>query len=398
MALGPESQLSSVAHWLLCDGWRIPETDILVESVVERLLLAGIPLQRLGVFLLVLHPEVLGVSYIWQGAGSPVVHQQIPRGFEHTDDFRLSPLTGIFAGTSAEVHQRIDAIAEDHPYPIYRAMRRQGISDYLCLPLEFSDSRHAISFSTVDPRGFSSEQVREMRDTVLVLQRILEAHNMRRIADVLLSTYVGTQAGPRILHGQITRGSSESIRAVIWLSDLRGFTPLSDQLPRDQLIERLNTYFDCVVPPIQRSGGEVLKFMGDAVLGMWRIDAGDDADVTERALGAATEISGRIALVNAQASGEGQPHLRFGAALHVGEVMYGNIGAYNRLDFTVIGPAVNLASRIEKLSKRVGHSILASADFAARCGVPLASLGSHALDGIAEAQEVFRVEVSGPGV
>ena len=385
--------LTDISKWLIVDGWQLTDTSTLVDAVAERLAAAGVPLHRMGVFFIALHPELLGDSYIWRGPGQGVDRQGVPHGFEKTDDFRLSPLIEIFNGSSDVVRRRIDEVPEDHPYPFYRMVRKQGVTDYLCLPIRFSDGqRHAISFSTKADDGFSSEQLHEMQSMVTVLERILETHTMRQIAHVLLRTYVGTQAGTRILDGQITRGSSESIRAVIWLSDLRGFTPMSDLLPREVLIDSLNTYFDCVVQPIQSSGGEVLKFIGDAVLGIWRIDDYREApNIAHRALAAAGDALLRLEQANATFASGARPQLKFGAALHAGDVMYGNIGTSSRLDFTVIGPAVNLVSRVEQMTKVLGHPILASSTFANLCPTPLVSLGYHQLAGISVPQEIFRV-------
>jgi adenylate cyclase len=201
----------------------------------------------------------------------------------------------------------------------------------------------------------------------------------------MLDTYVGGQAGARILGGHVRRGDVEAIRAAIWLSDMRGFTARADR------------YFDCQVPILRAHGGEVLKFMGDGLLAIFPIDAtgvhagkSDRAIVCNQALAAAREVEAEVAA--ADWGGQEAPGgVKFGVALHVGEVLYGNVGSSNRLDFTCIGPAVNLAARIEALSGEIGRTILASAEFAEACGAEMMPLGSFALKGVAVEQAVYGV-------
>jgi adenylate cyclase len=203
-----------------------------------------------------------------------------------------------------------------------------------------------------------------------------------------LTTYVGRNAGERVLAGHIRRGDTETIHAAIWLSDMRGFTALADTLPPQQLVDLLNRYFDCQVPAIEEHGGEVLKYMGDGLLAIFPI--GGEAHfqtICAAALAAGKAARDNIAALN---KGEDGPALRFGLALHVGDVLFGNIGSGNRLDFTTIGPAVNLAARIEKLAGRLGRTILASEDFVDHCGDDgLQPVGRFAVAGFAAEQMVF---------
>jgi adenylate cyclase len=207
----------------------------------------------------------------------------------------------------------------------------------------------------------------------------------------LLNAYVGHQAGERMLDGRIRRGDVEEIRAAVWLSDMRGFTALADSMPPRELIDLLNRYFDCQVPAIVEHGGEVLKFIGDGLLAIFPIVAGegDAAAVCRHAVAAAREARLKVAALAAGAASANFSGLRFGLALHVGEVLYGNIGGGNRLDFTCIGPAVNLAARLEKLAGRLGRAIVASGEFALRCPDEFAAIGEFALHGFAATQPAF---------
>jgi adenylate cyclase len=216
------------------------------------------------------------------------------------------------------------------------------------------------------------------------LARVAEVRALRRTASTLLDTYVGHDAGERILAGRIRRGDIEEIHAAIWLSDMRGFTALADSLPPRVMIDLLNRYFDCQVPVILDHGAEVLKFMGDGLLAIFTI-ADDETEVCKRAISATRRVQANIAALARSA----MPGLRFGLALHIGDVLYGNIGSGNRLDFTCIGPAVNCAARIEKLTSQLGRAVLASGEFARCCPDEFTALGEFNLAGFSAPQLIF---------
>ena len=252
---------------------------------------------------------------------------------------------------------------------------------------------HAVSWTTTRPGGFTDADMAALEAVRVALSRLSEIYALRRTAVSLLDTYVGHRSGERILRGQIRRGDIETINAVIWMSDMRGFTQLSNTRPGREVVDRLNAYFDCVVPAIEAQGGEVLKFIGDGVLAIFPIGEGqaDLADCCRAALEAA-----RQAQADASAHNDGMAHadlpaLRFRLVLHVGEVLYGNIGGAQRLDFTVIGPAVNLAARLEALAGRLDRDLVVSADFAAACPVATEEIGRFPIRGFAEPQAVFTI-------
>jgi adenylate cyclase len=264
-----------------------------------------------------------------------------------------------------------------------------GATDYVAFPLPFTDGTiHVATWATREPGGFTPQQFADLESVIAPLTRVAEIRALRRTATNLLNTYVGHQAGERILAGKIRRGFVEEIRAAIWLSDMRSFTPLSERLPPQDLVDLLNRYFDCQVPTIQEHGGEVLKFMGDGLLAIFPLPHEIDAAcrVCRRALASARESQ---TLVRALEAPVGFEAIRFGLALHVGQVLYGNIGGGNRLDFTCIGPAVNLAARLEKTAPRLGQTIVASAEFAAHVPDEFTRLGECTVAGFAEPQAVF---------
>jgi adenylate cyclase len=287
------------------------------------------------------------------------------------------------------IHRRIEAPDCPKDYEIVEEMRAEGVTDYLIQPLPFTNGDvHAISWTTLRPGGFGDTDIAALEAIRLPLARLAEIYALRRIATTLLSTYVGRDAGERILQGRIRRGDIERIHAVILLSDLRDFTTSSDLLPGEAVIRLLNGYFDCLVPAIDTHGGEVLKFVGDGLLGIFPV-ADDPAAACRAALAAAGDARATLAQTNAERAETGEPRLRYGLALHLGDVLYGNIGSAGRLDFTTIGPAVNLTARLETLARDLGRDLVASAAFAGHCPESLTSLGAFRLRGFREPQEVF---------
>jgi adenylate cyclase len=322
---------------------------------------------------------------------------EAPHEMIETAYFRDSPIAHVFT-TGQELRRRLCDPACPLDFPVLREFRAEGVTDYIATPLVFTDGAvHAATWTTRREGGFTVEQANGIEAIVRPLARVAEVRALRRIAVNLLDTYVGHHAGARVLSGHIRRGDTATIDAAIWLSDMRGFTALADHLPPGDLIGLLNRYFDCQVPTILDHGGEVLNFMGDGLLAIFRIapDAADTGDVCGRALDAALATRASIAALRRDEGANATGDIGFGLALHLGSVMYGNIGGGDRLDFTCIGPAVNTAARMEKLAGRLGRSILASDDFAGRCGKALVAVGEFHLDGIAAPQTVFGLREEG---
>ena len=262
----------------------------------------------------------------------------------------------------------------------------------------FADGRiHAITLATDRLGGFTTAELRTIAEMLPVLARLMEMHALRRTAETVLETYLGHLTGERVLEGLIHRGEGEDIHAVVWLCDLRGSTALADRLPRSAFLELLNDYFECMAGGVIAHGGEVLKFIGDAMLGIFPIGAiteypelcPEHARACADAIGAAREAMRRMADLNRRRAERRQPPLRFGIALHLGDVMYGNVGAPARLDFTVIGPAVNEAARLAAMCKVLERPVILSATFARVLPEHLVSLGFHALRGIRQPHELF---------
>jgi len=282
------AELQKIIDWLI-DGARSASPLQMMADVCERLVEAGLPLWRVGVFVRTLHPDIFGRNFIWR-QGAEVVTGTAGFDVVDTPEFANNPLAIVF-GEAREVRCRLDDPASKR-FPFLDEMRAEGVTDYIALPLAFIDgSDHASSWTTKQPGGFSDGELAALRRIVVPLSRIIEIVNLRRTASNLLDTYVGNRAGERILGGQIRRGHTDTMRAAIWLSDLRGFTALSDRLPAETVVDILNQYFDCQVSSIRTHGGEVLKFMGDGLLAVFAVaeQDGDIQHVCARVLHAARD-------------------------------------------------------------------------------------------------------------
>lgn len=382
---GPAS--ARIAAWLLGEAPRLASDRETVEGLARALAREGCRVARINIGVPLLHPQVWSSRWLWQD-GREVVEEHFSLTREDFARFQASPMKSIYEG-GPPIRCRLVELRIGPDYPVLDDLRRDGMTDYLALGLPFSDgSAKGITYATDRPGGFAERDLALLHALVPALASTLEIRTLRRTALTLLETYVGREAGRRVLAGMIRRGMGETIGAVIWLSDLRGFAEMSERLARDDLIGMLNDHFGVVCGAVEAEGGEVLKLIGDALLAIFPV-AGDPAPACRRALEAARRAEAGMAEVNALRASRGQPPLAYGLALHLGDVMYGNIGGERRLDFTVIGPAVNLASRIGALSGELGRATLLSEDFARASGLPCVPLGAFRLKGLAAPQAVF---------
>ena len=382
------SELQKLIDWLIDGGRSATSPSRFMAECCERMVAAGLPLWRVGVFVRTLHPDIYGRNFIWK-PGAEVEVGSVDYKILESPDFHSSPLIIVFQ-QGLEVRARADD-PQSARFPIVNELRAEGVTDYIAMPLFFTDgTTHASSWTTKQPGGFTDEQLAALHALITPLSRVIEIINWRRMAASLLDTYVGNRAGEKILGGQIRRGHTATMNAAIWLSDLRGFTALSDRLPAETVVDILNHYFDCQVAAIRGHGGEVLKYMGDGLLAVFPIDeyVGDSQQVCGQVLEAARESRDSVEALH-YPIGEAVERFRFGVALHVGNVLYGNIGGGNRLDFTCIGPAVNLAARLEKIAGRLGRTVVASEGFAGICRGGWSDLGEFPIAGFSKAERVY---------
>jgi adenylate cyclase len=369
----------ALVEWLIDGARECPDPQDVLVTLSEGLVAAGVPLARAAVFVLTLHPLVAGRRLEWR-PGQPVDIGELKHEVMATPGFTDSPVAYIYENKK-ELRRRLGRADCPMDFPIFQGMRDEGITDYLGLPLRFTSEVSALVCATTAPDGFAEAHIDAIRSIVGPLARVAEIRALQRTAAVLLDTYVGHKTGDRVRAGSIRRGDTEAIRAAIWLSDMRGFTALADREQPEAVVNVLNRYFDCQVPAISAHGGEVLKYIGDGVLAIFPVtEAVDPNTACAEALAAARDARAEIAKVAG---------LRFGLALHLGEVLYGNIGSGDRLDFTCIGPAVNLAARLEKIAAQAGRAVIASAEFARHCGADLSPLGNFTLAGFHEQQPAF---------
>ena len=386
------SDVRLAIDWLMSGCPSAPTPQQVLAELCDRLVHSGIPLSSVTVFVQTLHPNVMGRSFIWR-VGSDVEVTEISFNDLKNPEIRNSPAAQVCERGVALRLRRKD-IDGSFNSSVIHALRSEKLTDFLATPLVFSNGEiHVATWATQQPGGFAGNEIRALKSVIAPLTRIAEVHALRRTATNLLDTYVGHNTGERILAGQIRRGHTETVYAAIWLSDMRGFTAFADRLPRQTLVDLLNRYFDCQVPAITRRGGEVLKFMGDGLLAVFPIIGSDGSmrTVCNNAFAAAREVRTQVAAIAESTDFADLDPVRLGLALHVGDVLYGNVGGENRLDFTCIGPAVNLASRLEGLTGKLGRSIVVSAEFAHYCDAELIPVGEFKLAGLVKPEMVFGV-------
>ncbi len=388
-----QSRAAPLRDWLMdarLRGLRAPE---LFGEFCTALRAAGLPMARVTLHMPQLHPLLLARTLHWDSDENTAIEIDREHGVELTAGYLNSPLRVVYEDGKV-IRRKLEDPDCPLDYPILDDLRCEGFSDYLIEPLPFSTQRmNAISFASRAPGGFSDLDIATLRRTLPVFGAVIEIRHVYRTSAQLMETYLGHRSGQRVLSGTIKRGDGEVTNAVLWSCDLRDFTQLSETRPLPEVIDSLNAYFEIVGDAIEEQEGEILKFIGDGVLAIFPIV--DDAPeiACYQALGAARRTLDELEKRNAIWAAQNKPALRCGIALHRGDVMYGNIGTRSRLDFTVIGPAVNLVSRIEPLSRDLDPPLVLSLAFVECSGLEARSLGTHALKGIADAQEVFTLAV-----
>lgn len=371
------------------DGRLLTTPVEFVAQLMDRVVETGLPIWRFYIGLQLIHPQLQAMGFMWRRGESV---QAIARGYgiQFTPAYIGSPMQEA-REQARPVRYRLAEIDESN-HEVLHEIRAAGGTDYYALPMRISHGRPmpVVTFATDHEGGFSSADIDDMHRLVDMIGAVTEMHIEHSIADTVANTYLGRQVGQRILNGAIRRGDGEEIRAVLWFSDLRDFTGLNERLQPGEVLELLNNYFQLVGNALAAHGGEILKFIGDGVMAYFPAeDALFLPMVTTSALNAARQAIDDIAAANeARAAGGAQP-MRFGIGLHVGTVTFGNVGTEDRLDFTVIGSAVNRTSRLEGLTKALGVQVCASADFNENCPRPMKSLGTHRLRGVPKPVEIF---------
>ncbi|GGB58554.1 adenylate cyclase [Roseibium aquae] len=389
MALEAPLVSAAIVQWLYGDALAYDDSLSLIEDLAHRLRAGGIPVDRATTAIMLLHPNVRAEAAVWTSDGLRELRRYLES--EYVDEsYENSPFKVVHTERRT-VRCRIPPVPEEPEFGVIDDLRQQGFTDYAALPLPFSDgSVKAVTFATKAADGFSASQIAVFESILRPLATVCELKTLQRTAQTLLDTYVGERAGGRVLNGTIKRGEGEWISAVVSFADLRGFTKLSNTLPADKLILFLNKYFGAMTEAVEAHGGEVLKFIGDEVMAIFPYETeAEAADAARRALTAARDTNNRIAEINVANTCSYTPDMSVGIALHAGNVFFGNVGGESRLDFTVVGPVVNLSARIAELAKDLNLNILVSEAVAEIMGCRGGLYGTYEVKGFDEPVSVY---------
>ncbi|MBG6147944.1 adenylate cyclase [Labrenzia sp. EL_142] len=352
---------ADVVQWLYSDASYLNDTLEIVSEMAARLRDGNVPVDRATTGIWVVHPNVRAEASVWASDGTKELRLYTADN-SSDEDYQSSPIQRVHQ-TNQAVRVRISERPEEaEEFPVAIDLREEGYTDYIALPMPFSDgSVKVASFATKAPSGFRSGHISVFESLIRPLALVCELKTLRRTAETVLDTYVGPRAGSKVLDGTTRRGQGEWIKAVVSFADIRGFTRLSNTLPADMIVNFLNKYFGAMTAAVEAHGGEVLKFIGDEVMAIFPYETEEEArDAARRALLAARDTLGRIDEINRSNKCAQTPDLSVGIALHAGDVFYGNVGSETRLDFTVVGPVVNLAARIAELAKDLHREVLVS--------------------------------------
>lgn len=389
----PEDPVSAF-DWLVSGVARKGGMVELLDGTMARIVAAGIPIDRATLHMGTLHPQLIGFAAMWLPDHGVCEEVRVNAHVQETDTYLKSPLrSAIEEGKSLRLRPQDDSVKQ---FPMVEMLAVASFTDYWVVALPHAQNLfNVVAVSTRAPGGFSDEHIEAMTALFPVFALNLEIVALTQIAENVVAAYLGERSGTRVLAGEIKRGSGEMIDAIVWVSDMRGFTSLSDRIPEPDMIRLLDAYFEGLVRAVHQHGGEVLKFMGDGMLAIFPIGpTASPAEAASQALAAARAgLASMNALNNAEEDslaipGEWRP-IDMGIALHRGSVFYGNIGAHDRLDFTVTGPAVNLAARVEPLAKETGRRLLITEAVAKLLDEPLEPLGAFSFRGVAEPVAVF---------
>lgn len=398
-----EADIVEIETWLDTQGLCGTSETALVNGFCERCIAAGIKLERANAFVDTLHPIYEGRVFLWRRDGEiekPIIEYGSSQSGESAENWQNSTFFHLLQIGADELRQRLEIIET----PAFRhlvTLRDEGCTDYLALIHHFSregsigemDCFYS-SWTTDDPHGFEDSDITALRRLTRGLALAIKCASLTRIVRTLADVYLGRDAAQRVLAGRINRGAAERIEAVLWYSDLRDYTRISDAAAPDAIIPMLNDYAEAVISSIQEAGGDVLKLIGDGTLAIFT--HGESATACTAALKAQKALRKRLIGLNQTREAAGQPTTKVYLGLHIGEVFYGNIGSDTRLDFTVVGPAVNEVSRIASMCRSVDQDILISESFAAALPAELRAklvcVGRFALRGVGRAQELFTID------
>lgn len=400
-----KAEMSRVAAWVVQRGLVGMAEAELLRGFCEECCQAGLPLSIAVAVMDTLHPVYEGRAFLWRADGaeeSPLIEYGSTAEGEAADNWHKTVFYHLLTTGADELRRRIGG-NDPADFETLQEMKEEGETDYIAFLHRFAKDMvigemdcFYSHWTTRRPEGFSDADLEALRRLVPSLALAIKCGALARIAGTLVEVYLGRDAGQRVLSGRISRGVAEQINTVLWFSDLRRYTTIADNIRPDAIIPLLNDYAEAVISSIREAGGDVLKLIGDGVLAVFNMD--DPAEACRSALRAEANLRTRIEALNASRTAKRDPVTNVYLGLHIGDVFFGNIGSDERLDFTVVGPAVNEVSRIASMCRSVDRLIVVSAEFAAATPQPerqnLVSVGRYALRGVARAQELFTLDPS----
>ncbi|MBA1158382.1 adenylate/guanylate cyclase domain-containing protein [Microvirga sp. Marseille-Q2068] len=380
------ARVIALRDWLITAAGQMEDSNEVLSGFLNRLIELGLPVDRAVSAIETLHSEYAGIGRFWTREEGTVV-RYLPHGDRRETVYQASPFAHV--NRTREWLVLDLSTTPDDLFPIIPELKEAGYRHYVTIPIRFtSGAENAISFATRTPQGFGLRELTILRMVIPSFSLVTELRATSNRLDEVLRIYVGDDPHKAILSGAIQRGQVTRIRSAILFADMRDYTHISSTLSPESAVDLLNNYFDCLVPPIEDEGGEVLKYLGDGLLAIVRDKGDDTGGAAQSALTAATKALRRIEAANNE--GRFPVPIHVGLALHHGDAAYGNVGSGQRLDFTVIGRDVNLASRIAELNKRLGEPLLMSKPFVEHLWGNPSPLGAHEVEGFAEAIEVYK--------
>lgn len=390
VATGNMDTFAEIEIWLLEGASAERQMIDLLVKLIRRMKAAGSSVDRLTLHIGTLHPQLVGFAWVWNIDDGFCDEVRVADAAIDSDAYKLNPLQRIVE-TGETIRRAPNEPSAQAEFPIMIELASAGMTDYLAIPLSGLDTRNVITIATKMAGGFAEAEIDSLTRLFKLFALHVQRHSELKISENALGAYLGYGAAAKVLEGAIKRGAGDSIRAVIWVSDLRNFTKMSDVLAPAEMLVLLNAYFEAMASAVAAHGGETLKFIGDGMLAVFPVTVGV-AEASRAAVSAAKEAIASLETSNrtirAVSDAGARPELRAGIVLHEGEVFFGNVGAPDRLDFTVIGAAVNEACRVEALTKTIGRDLLMTEAVAGHVA-DVEHLGEHQLRGVSARMSVY---------
>ncbi|WP_274626728.1 adenylate/guanylate cyclase domain-containing protein [Arvimicrobium flavum] len=392
--------MDKVADWLMRSALAGDALEAMIQGFCERLAAAGVPVVRVHLSFSMLHPLYDALSFTWRRGEAIEIEGLRKKDGLPPERFLRSPYFHLLSNKLEHLRRRIDPEGPSE-FPIFEDLRAWGVTDYLAFVHSFGGEQRGMlgSWSTDSPQGFSESTLAALLRIQSPLAVAAKMAVLNKLADNMLTTYVGGDAGKRVLRGQVKRGDGDTIRAALVMADMRGSTRLAETVGRESYIDTLNAFFDAIAAPFNRNGGQILSFLGDGFLAVYPCERhrAPSEVACRAALSGTFRATSRMADLNRAREQKGLGKIAYGIGLHVGNVMFGNVGLTDRLTFSTFGSAVNEVQRLQNLTKKYHHEIIASSDFAGYCGGNWLEIGKEQLAGAKQKLIIMHPDFSDGG-